>query len=265
MKKMTARDIRALKGKRQISKLSVLSTEHAAAAEEAGIDMLSTTFDKRLFPAMRSAAPTPFFVTGVPFGTNAGAEDELRAAFMTKSAGADGFYTAMRLEVVELLAKEAIPVIGHVGLVPSKKTWTGGLNPVGKTADEALALFKRVKAYESAGAFALEIELVPERIASEIARRTSLILLSMGSGEHCDGQFLFAIDVLGETEGHVPRHAKVYRDFRAEHARMHAERVAAFAEYRNDIAAGDYPAEGHKVRIDDVQFERFVDQLDSIP
>ena len=41
--------------------------------------------------------------------------------------------------------------------------------------------------------------------------------MSMGSGSDCDAQFLFSNDVLGWTEGHIPRHARVYRDFKAEY------------------------------------------------
>ena len=83
-----------------------------------------------------------------------------------------------------------------------------------------------MRALEAAGAFAAEIEVVPEPIASEIAKRTSLVLFSMGAGTGCDAQYLFAEDILGYTRGHRPRHAKTYRDFDAEHARLQRERVA---------------------------------------
>src|SRR5690606_35673978 len=117
---------------------------------------------------------------------------------------------------VEYLAREYIPVVGHVGLVPARATWTGGFRAVGKTAEEALRLYREVKAYESAGAFAVEIEVVPAEVASEISKRVGILLWSMGAGAGCDAQYLFANDILGYTEGHIPRHSKVYRDFRAE-------------------------------------------------
>ena len=94
-------------------------------------------------------------------------------------------------------ATKAFPVCGHVGLIPSQATWTGGFRAVGKTADTAMLVWSQVKALEEAGAFAAEIEVVPVDIASAISERTSLFMISMGAGAGCDAQYLFAEDVLG--------------------------------------------------------------------
>ena len=40
-----------------------------------------------------------------------------------------------------------------------------------KTAEEAIAIYRECKAYEDAGAFAVEIEVVPEEVATEISSR----------------------------------------------------------------------------------------------
>ena len=53
-------------------------------------------------------------------------------------------------------------MIGHVGLIPSKSTWTGGFKAVGKTASSAMEVFELVKRYEAVGALGVEIEVVPE-------------------------------------------------------------------------------------------------------
>ena len=114
---------------------------------------------------------------------------------------------------------------------------TGGFRAVGKSADEAFALLDEVRAAEAAGAFAVEIEVVPEEVAAEIAGRVGILLWGMGAGAGCDAQYLFANDLLGYTAGHVPRHSKVYRDFAAEYARLQGERIAAFAEFRAEVHA----------------------------
>ena len=49
-----------------------------------------------------------------------------------------------------------------------------------------------------------------------------MIMLGMGAGPGADAQYLFAEDVLGCTDGHEPRHAKTYRNFAAEYARLQA-------------------------------------------
>ncbi len=102
---------------------------------------------------------------------------------------------------------------------------------------------------------------MPARVATEISKRTSLILMSMGAGSGCDAQYLFAEDVLGYTRGHKPRHAKVYRDFRTELDRLQDERIAAFKEFRADVESGAYPEEKHSVPIEDAEFEAFVKEL----
>ncbi len=83
----------------------------------------------------------------------------------------------------------------------------------------------------------------------------------MGAGAGCDAQYLFAEDVLGYSRGHQPRHAKVYRNFRAEYDRLQKERVAAFREFRADVESGAYPEEKHLVPIAEAEFEAFVKAL----
>jgi 3-methyl-2-oxobutanoate hydroxymethyltransferase len=167
------------------------------------------------------------------------------------------------LQTVQRLSEEAIPVIGHVGLVPSKRTWTGGFKAVGKSAESAMQVFNAVKAYESAGAFGAEIEVVPSEVATEISKRTTLFMVSMGAGTGCDAQYLFAEDVLGSNTGHYPRHAKRYRDFAAENARLQKERVAAFTEFAGDVKTGAYPEAGHEVGITPEEMKSFRKLLSS--
>ena len=248
-RKPTVADLRALKGRRQLTMLRIFSLEEAAAAEEAGIDIASVPAEILLHPRYREVAPTVFSMTGQTHLEAGTPEDYLRWSGDAINRGADAVYCSGALRTVEYLAREHIPVVGHVGLVPSRATWTGGLRAVGKTADAALRLYEEVRAYESAGAFAVEIEVVPAEVATEIRRRVGILLWSMGAGAGCDAQYLFANDMLGYTEGHVPRHSKVYRDFRAEHARLQRERVAAFREYVADVESGAYPEDRHLVRM----------------
>jgi 3-methyl-2-oxobutanoate hydroxymethyltransferase len=163
---------------------------------------------------------------------------------------------------VHKLAEDGVPVVGHVGLIPSKRTWTGGFRAVGKTAASALKVYRQVKDLEAAGAFGVEIEVVPPEVTLEITRRTSLLMISMGAGTGGHAQYLFAEDVLGYNAGHVPRHAKVYRDFKVELARLQRERVAAFSEFRADVASGAYPEPRHLVPIAADELEAFRKALD---
>jgi 3-methyl-2-oxobutanoate hydroxymethyltransferase len=249
----------AMKGKRQMTMLFVDNADEASAAAEAGVDMLSI-IDPVWTPQMRQAAGDCFVQVGLLYGQLCTFEDYLRAAHRAMQMGGDCVYCAASLDTIEKLANEGIPVVSHVGLIPSKATWTGGFKAVGKTADSALKVLEHVKRLENAGAFAAELEVVPARIGAEISRRTKMLMLSMGAGAGGDAQYLFAEDVLGYTRGHRPRHAKTYRNFRAEFDRLQRERVSAFREFIADVKDGSYPAEEHTVPIADEEFEKFVKQ-----
>ena len=234
--------------------------DEAAAASEAGIDLLSI-IDPLWTPQMREAAGNCFVQVGLLYGELVTAEDYQRAAHRAMQIGGDCVYCASNMDTIALLASDGIPVVSHVGLIPSKATWTGGFKAVGKTAESARAVFDHVRRLEKAGAFGAELEVVPDRVAAELAKRTSLVLLGMGAGPHADAQYLFAEDVLGCTRGHRPRHAKTYRNFRAELDRLQQERIAAFKEFRRDVETGCYPEAGHSVSISDTEFDKLLKEL----
>lgn len=258
----TVADLRALKGSRQLTMLRYFSMDEAAAAEQAGIDIASVPAEVLFHPAYRSVAPSIFSMTGMTHLEAGTADDYLRWSGDAIRRGADAVYCSGSFQTVEHLAREHIPVVGHVGLVPARATWTGGFRAVGKTAASALELYNQVLAYERAGAFAVEIEVVPPEVASAISARTKILLWSMGAGAGCDAQYLFANDILGYTDGHIPRHSKIYRDFRAEYARLQTERIAAFREFVADVDTGAYPEARHLVAMDAGEFDRFLEGLE---
>lgn len=251
-----------MKGQRQYTMMRVLTLDELEAAERAGIDMVSVPPELMLDPRFRDAAPGVFAVPGENFYEIGTSDDFVRWAFRLYKASADAVYCSAGFDTVRRLADENIPVIGHVGLIPSRATWTGGFKAVGKTAQSARAILEAVRRYEAAGAFGAEIEVVPEAVAAAISARTPLFMISMGAGTGCDCQYLFAEDVLGTNTGHVPRHAKIYRNFAAEYERLQGERVAAFKEFADDVASGAYPEPRHKVPIDPEELQRFLDSLE---
>ncbi|RWC39239.1 3-methyl-2-oxobutanoate hydroxymethyltransferase [Mesorhizobium sp.] len=262
-KRPTIADLRAMKGKRQLTMLRVLTMDEAEAAERAGVDIVSVSPELVLNPQYRDAAPSLFTMPGDNFYEIGTADDFVRWAFRLYKASADAVYCSAGFATVKRLADDNIPVIGHVGLIPSRATWTGGFKAVGKTADSAMQIFEAVKQYEAAGAVGAEIEVVPVEVANAISERTSLIMLSMGAGTGCDAQYLFADDILGQNRGHMPRHSKVYRNFAAEYDRLQAERIAAFSEYVADVNSLAYPEDKHVVHMDPDQLGLFMEKIDA--
>lgn len=260
----TIHDLRANKGKRQYTMLRVMNLEEAEAAERAGVDIVSIPPELLLNPQYRDAAPTLFSMPGENFFEIGTADDFIHWSFKMYKASADAVYCSAGYATIKRMADEAIPVIGHVGLIPSRRTWTGGWKAVGKTAESAKEILAAVRQLEAAGAFGAEIEVVPVEVAEEISKRTSLFLMSMGAGAGCDAQYLFAEDVLGQNRGHMPRHSKVYRNFAAEYDRLQGERIAAFSEFVADVKSGSFPEERYIVRMDTAEREKFMRDIDSL-
>lgn len=260
----TVADLRAQKGKRQMTMLRVVTLEEAEAAERAGIDIVSIPPALLLDPQYRDAAPSLFSMPGENFFEIGTADDFVRWAFGMVKAGADAVYCSASYATIKRMADEAVPVIGHVGLIPSRRTWTGGWKAVGKTAEGAREIMQAVRQLEVAGAIGAEIEVVPVEVAQAISQRTPLLMLSMGSGTGCDAQYLFAEDVLGKNRGHMPRHSKAYRNFAAERDRLQAERVAAFREFAADVETRAYPEDRHIVRMDERELATFLREIDTL-
>ena len=263
-KKYSVFDLRQLKGKRCLSHVHVKSPPEAAAAEAAGIDLLSCSFDtaaaQARLPLLAAAAPKSFISGATPHGL-ATPEEGIRVGFQALERGASSVYCSASPGIIEAMAREGIPVVGHLGMVPRHATWTN-VRAIGKTPAEAKQLYEQMKRLESAGAYAAELELVPHRLASYLCQKTSLLLMSLGSGSGCDSQFLFSDDILGDYDERIPRHAKAYRSFLKEHQRLQDERVSAFREYAEDVRSGRFPEARHLVAMDEAVFQEALQAIE---
>ena len=262
MARPTVRDLLDQRGKHPFAMLRVETLEEAEAAAKAGVELLSVPPAMILDHRFRDAAPESFAFPGDNFYEIGGTDDFLRWAFPLYKHGADGFYCSGSLATVRAMSDHALPVCGHVGLIPSKRTWTGGFKAVGKTLETAQMVWNQCKALEAAGAFAVEIEVVPHLITQAIAERTGLFLISMGAGAAGHAQYLFTDDVLGQNRGRVPRHAKIYADFAAELDRLQDMRIKAMGRYVADVHEGDFPAPQHLVDCEAEVVAAFRDWLD---
>ncbi|MFW2384033.1 MAG: 3-methyl-2-oxobutanoate hydroxymethyltransferase [Acidimicrobiales bacterium] len=257
----TVADLQSWKGRRQLTNVYVDSVLECRAAEAASIDII-TVQDSIMSPAFRRSAPTAFMVVGLEYGQVVTTDEYLRAGFDAINAGADACWSAASLETISRMRSEGIPVVGHVGLIPPRRTWTGGFKAVGKTAASAQQVWEQTQALEEAGAFAAEIEVVPEAVATEISRNTSLVMISMGSGSGCDAQYLFSTDILGTNTGHVPRHAKTYGSIGEELERVQQLRIEAFKAFADDVSGGGFPDPSRLVPIDQSELEAFRQALE---
>ncbi len=246
----TVKDLRDIKGKKVLTETAPFSAEEAAAAEAAGIDTIKVRFDPaspETAIAVRRAAPNTFMSFSVALTAAANETEAVRLGYEAMKIGADGIMCQWTPAQIRAATDAGIPVEGHAGLVPRRSTWTGGLRAVGKTLDEALWVFDQVKKIEEAGAWAVEVEVIPAELLAEISKRTSLLTSSIGAGSGGDIQFLFAEDILGNNPPPYPRHSKQYRSIYKLQQQLQEERIGGFRDYIDDVQNGKFPGPEHVV------------------
>ena len=265
LRNYTVRDIIDLKGEKQLTQTLPFIPNEAKAAEDAGIDLMNTRFNyfkQETAIEIRKSASKTFMSFVIPLLSVPTKDDALKHSYKAMELGADGIIFQGSLNHIEALSNAGIPVQGHIGLVPRKSTWTGGIRAVGKTLDEAKALFQNLKDLESAGAWAVECEVIPSRLMRKLSSRTSLVTISIGSGNGCDVQFLFADDILGASEGPFPRHSKQYCNLFKEAQRIQKIRVNAFKDFIDEVNTNIFPSNKFEVEVTEEFVERLCNYLD---
>ncbi len=154
-------------------------------------------------------------------------------AAMVKLEGAD--YV---LDVIDALARRAVPVCAHLGLTPQSVHKFGGYRVQGKTKSAAEQLLNDAKAVEQAGAELLVLECVPAALATRISDELSIPTIGIGAGPGCDGQVLVVYDMLGITSGKAP---KFSRNFLAGRDSV----TEAMRAYADAVRSGEFPAGEH--------------------
>jgi len=144
---------------------------------------------------------------------------------------------------IDEIARNGMPVMGHIGLTPQAVYGLGGHRVQGKTVESARRLMADALAVQEAGAFAVVLELVPAELAAAITERLRIPTIGIGAGAGCSGQVQVITDLLGMTYGFIPRHARKYENLAA---RM-TEAVSAYAA---DVAEGSFPTAEHSSTID---------------
>jgi 3-methyl-2-oxobutanoate hydroxymethyltransferase len=117
-------------------------------------------------------------------------------------------------------------------------TMLGGFKTQGRTAESARRIVEGAKELEAAGCSSLVLEAVPAPVAARVTRELSIPTIGIGAGADCDGQVLVYHDLLGLSEGHLPRFVKRY-------ANLSAEIRDALTAYATEVRSGAFPEEAH--------------------
>ncbi|HAM21786.1 MAG TPA: 3-methyl-2-oxobutanoate hydroxymethyltransferase, partial [Actinobacteria bacterium] len=197
------------------SGIPVLLVGDSAANVVYGYDStLPVTVDE-LIPLARAVvrgSSRAMVVADLPFGSYQASPAqalETSARFM-KEAGAHAVKLeggARVLPQVEALTAAGIPVMAHLGLTPQSVHTMGGYRVQGR-GEAGQVLLQDAKALQSAGAFAVVLELVPADLADMVTRSLAIPTVGIGAGATTDGQVLVWQDMAGLTPGQPPKFVK---------------------------------------------------------
>lgn len=140
--------------------------------------------------------------------------------------------------IVEHLASQDIPVCAHLGLKPQSVHKLGGFKVQGREQEAAERMIEEARSLESAGADALLLECVPNALGAAIRDAVQVPVIGIGAGPGVDGQILVLYDVLGITQGRMPRFVKNYMTGRD-------SPLEALRAYVRAVKDRSYPAEEH--------------------
>jgi 3-methyl-2-oxobutanoate hydroxymethyltransferase len=160
-----------------------------------------------------------------------------------------------RLEAIQAIVSAGIPVMGHLGLTPQSVHQLGGFRPQGRSAAAAERLLADALGLQEAGCFSLVLESIPARLATFVSQRLAIPTIGIGAGAGCDGQVLVTHDLLGLFDRFTPAFVKRYAD-------LHAQMLAAFNAYRQEVEVRAFPAAEHTVEMPDEAWEAFIEKVE---
>lgn len=150
---------------------------------------------------------------------------------------------------IKAITEAGIPVMAHLGLTPQSVNAFGGNRVQGKTEEAAKKLIEDALAVQEAGAFAVVLECIPEKLAKIVTEKLDIPTIGIGAGAGCDGQILVYQDMLGMFSDYVPKFVKKF-------ANVGDVMKQAFKDYISEVSAGTYPAQEHTFKIDEDVLEK---------
>lgn len=260
---MTVTTLSLKKYKEEGKKFSCLTSYDAcfaAMANAAGIDVLligdslgmvlqghdstlPVTMDDMIYhtQCVSRGNSNALIMADLPFNANSTVAETIHNAGLLMQAGAHVIKIegeAWLRESIEALSNRGIPVCAHLGLTPQSVNKLGGYRVQGKEQKAATKMVDAVQSLVLAGADIILLECVPTSLAQEITDSVEVPVIGIGAGNVTDGQVLVVHDMLGMTQGKLPRFVK---NFMPE-----ADSVQnAMERYNTAVKDGSFPAPEH--------------------
>jgi 3-methyl-2-oxobutanoate hydroxymethyltransferase len=202
---------------------------------------LPITLDHMIYHAQSviRAVNRALVVVDLPFGSyQANSSEALRSAIrIMKESGAHSVKLEGGEEVIESakrILSAGIPVMGHLGLMPQSIYKFGTYTVRAKQKEEAEKLIADAKLLEEAGCFAIVLEKIPAKLATQVAQSIAIPVIGIGAGSGVDGQVLVIHDLLGITKEFSPRFLRRYLN-------LYQDMKDAVSNYIKDVKSVDFP------------------------
>ncbi len=258
--KVTNRTLGVMKDQgEKIASMTAYDAAFAAVLDRAGIDFIlvgdsvgmvvqgrsttiPVTIDEIIYHTQLVARGIrrAMLMADMPFMSYASPQDCLKnAARLMKEGGAEIVkleWGELEIDMVRRLTECGIPVCAHLGLTPQAIHKYGGYRVQGREEKAAEKMKADALALEEAGADIILLECVPIDLAAEITRQSTVPVIGIGAGPHCDGQILVLYDVLDIAPGKRTRFSKNYME---QEGSIHG----ALETYVREVKAGAFPTE----------------------
>jgi 3-methyl-2-oxobutanoate hydroxymethyltransferase len=156
--------------------------------------------------AAARARPRALLAADLPYRSYDAPEVAVANAQRLTSAGAEAVKAeGVLMDSVRAIVGAGISFIGHIGMLPQSILEEGRYHIKGKSDREGARLVEEAMALESAGAFAIVLELVHAPVAKAITEKLSIPTIGIGSGKDCDGQILVVHDLIGTFPWFTPK------------------------------------------------------------
>ena len=264
VKKVTTHQLQEMKRRgEKISMLTAYDYTMAKIIDHAGIDVilvgdsasnvmaghettLPITLDQMIYHASSviRAIDRALVVVDLPFGSYQGnSKEALTSAIkIMKESGAHAVKLEGGREIkdsIERILSAGIPVMGHLGLTPQSIYKFGTYTVRAKEEEEAVRLMEDARILEESGCFALVLEKIPAKLATEVAKNITIPVIGIGAGGGVDGQVLVTHDMLGMTHEFSPRFLRRYLN-------LYESMTSAFQQYIKDVKSKDFPNESEQ-------------------
>jgi len=205
--------------------------------------------------AVRRATPNALLVADMPFLSYqvsiAQAVENAGRFFMEAMADVIKIEASReQIGVVKAVSDAGMSVMTHIGIRPQTIAKTGRLKAEGTTLEQALELVALADDMIEAGANLLLLEGTAREVAQVITKRSTVPVLSCGSGPDCDGQVLVLSDVLGLNENSGPKFAKKY-------ASILNNIKQALDDYSQEVHKQAFPDDAHSYHMRASELDKF--------